>query len=332
MKEGPARREGDGGGDERGALVVGLVEWTVPSSDGDQACGLMADLAPQGFEMVDDATLDLVPADQVMLRAYVPVDAMDRLAHDLAAGADALMQSGAMQESGRVAARVVEQSDWVAEVRKGFTPLTVARFRIRPPWSDAEAGDERSGSAGPGSLVDRVDPVDLVVLPGAAFGTGRHPTTRLCLAALDALAETQKTPERLLDLGTGSGLLALAAARLWPNLDVTACEPDPDALDSCRDNLRLNHLESRIQATADCSLPGRTFDMVVANIRLDTLLSYVDAFAQWLEPGGLLLLSGLLQEETETMLSGLGRVGRWDLLSESREEEWSCLVLRANGR
>ncbi len=317
---------GDGADD---AGKVGVVEWVLPSNDEDLAVGLMAEFFPDGFEVSDGSTLGGGEASEMTLRAYVSRQDAEQAARKLVSAVAGLVADGSLHDPGRILAHAADQVDWVEQVRRGFAPLTVGRFHIRPPWDSAgeapadevEGGTSRNGAS-----------VELVVLPGAAFGTGRHPTTRLCLRALEVMADEGVGPTRVLDLGAGSGLLALAAAKLWPDATVTASEPDEDALESCRDNLRLNDLQDRVEATTDTSLERRSFDLVVANIRLDTLLSYSAAFAEWVEQGGLLVLSGLLEDETNPMIESLRRDGEWDLLRTSQEEEWRCLVLRAKSR
>ena len=172
-------------------------------------------------------------------------------------------------------------------------------------------------------------PLELVLDPGRAFGTGQHETTRLCLDVLVALADACAAPRRVLDLGCGSGILALAAARLFPAASVLAADNDPEAADTSAENAAMNQLEDRleIRATTVLALPDG-FDLILANIRPSVLIPIAGDVARRLARGGTLVLSGILGEEADDVLAayaeaGLAAVGQRDL------NEWCALVLRA---
>ncbi|MCA1593117.1 MAG: 50S ribosomal protein L11 methyltransferase [Acidobacteria bacterium] len=124
-------------------------------------------------------------------------------------------------------AREVADEDWLAEWKKNWQPVETERFIIAPPWS--EVSDDG------GRIVIRVE-------PGMAFGTGTHETTRLCLAAI----EKHFSGASFLDIGTGTGILAIAAARLCPEAIVEACDTDPVAITIAHENARLNGVAERV--------------------------------------------------------------------------------------
>ena len=120
-----------------------------------------------------------------------------------------------------------EGRDWLAEWKEGWRPTRVGRFVVAPPWSEVEETDGR---------------IRIVVEPGMAFGTGTHETTRLCLAAI----EKHFGGASFLDVGTGTGVLAIAAAKLNPAAHVEACDTDPLAVSVAEENARLNGVAGRI--------------------------------------------------------------------------------------
>src|ERR1043165_1580940 len=125
-------------------------------------------------------------------------------------------------------AREVEERDWLAEWKKGWRPTEVGRFVVAPPWSEVGEAADR--------IVIRVE-------PGMAFGTGTHETTRLCLAAI----ERHFRGGSFLDVGTGTGILAIAAAKLDPSARVEACDTDALAVTVAEENARLNGVAARIR-------------------------------------------------------------------------------------
>src|SRR5690606_23192587 len=129
--------------------------------------------------------------------------------------------------------------------------------------------------------------------PGQAFGTGAHASTRLVLEELQRLADEGLAPTRILDLGTGSGILALAAARLWPTAAILATDNDPAALDTAPEN--LTHTALVIEtSTADVAALPTGFNLVLANTQADVLTALADGVIGRMAPGGSLVLSGLL--------------------------------------
>jgi len=205
----------------------------------------------------------------------------------------------------------VPDEDWGEGWKKDFRPLDVGRVRVRPSWIDARP------PAGA---------VEVVLDPGMAFGTGSHPTTSLCLAALsDLLAE--KPGASVLDVGTGSGLLAIAARKLGAGR-VAANDNDPIAIEVARENAARNGAAIELTDAPVGAVAG-TFDLVVANILANVLVALAPALAGKLAPGGVLLLSGILAPQEEEVRRAHVDAGLVPLPErERREGEWSLLALR----
>ncbi len=173
------------------------------------------------------------------------------------------------------------------------------------------------------------------IAPGAAFGGGRHPTTRLALRGIDvALATLGKRrlgpQSRVLDVGTGSGVLVIAAVRLGVDSGV-GIDLDPCALAEAKANVRLNGLEDRIRVS-DGPLAGieGAFSLIAANLRLPTLIETAPLLARRCRPEGAIVLSGIRPEEERELLAVYGRLGFQPSWRES-EGGWSGLVVEGSG-
>jgi ribosomal protein L11 methyltransferase len=208
----------------------------------------------------------------------------------------------------RIEPAPVPDVDWVAHVRAAFRPLRVGAFSVLPIW--------QTPAPVPG-------PRTLIVDPGRAFGTGTHETTRLCLDALQELA-SRAALGRVLDLGAGSGILAVAALRLGARQAV-ALDDDPEALVSAAHHGRLNDMRpSLVRADGGRGLCAAAFDTVVANISAPLLSSRRDEILALVKPGGTLILSGFLREDLpELRQAYAGRA----TVREASEGEWAALVI-----
>ena len=212
--------------------------------------------------------------------------------------------------------RPVADEDWATGWQQHFPPLRVgAKLLIRPSWS--------AEPCAPADIVLTLD-------PGRAFGTGTHATTALCLDVVARLAEGPNPPQRVLDVGAGSGILALAAAALGAG-EVLACEIDPDACQVAVENIAANGFAERIEATTTPleQLPG-CYDLVLANILASENIRLAPHLVAHLCSGGHLALSGILIEQ-EPQVTAAFAAYPLELLSIDRREEWSCLVYRRHG-
>jgi ribosomal protein L11 methyltransferase len=266
------------------------------------------------FELVDEglgARLD--PSRPAIVRAYLP--ARDRVAAERAAAevAEALghLQAFGLRPIGELRTRIVEEADWADAWKAYFPVMRVGRrLVIRPTW-------RRHRRA--------ADDVVLALDPGMAFGTGLHPTTRLCLAGVEVLADHGVlTGARVLDVGCGSGILAIAALKLGA-ATALGLDTDPIAIEATHANARRNALARRVRVH-EGSLPSHEapFDVVLANLIAGLLVALADGLVLELRPGGHLLASGIfvdregdVRDAFET--AGLAVTGR------TSEGDWVAL-------
>lgn len=210
-------------------------------------------------------------------------------------------------------AKPLPPEDWVSLSQAGFEPLAAGRFRVRTP----------DHAPLPGT-------VDFVIPAGLAFGTGQHATTAGCLAMLDACKRRGAVYRNLLDLGTGTGLLAFAAMRLWPAASATASDIDPISIDVVRENAVLNDVRGLHLVVADGlahrDLVGRApYDLVIANILAQPLIDMAPWIAASVAKGGTLLLAGLLNTQAAAVARAYRKEGM--RLAESSGGEWPVLRL-----
>ncbi len=213
--------------------------------------------------------------------------------------------------------RQAAEDDWAEAWKIHFKPVKVTpRLVIRPPWEEYHPG--------PGEMV-------VTIYPGMAFGTGRHPTTLLCLQALEQVWEDldrlgSPGDWQVLDVGTGTGILALAAARLGAK--VLAIDIDPEAVAAALENVRLNALEDIIWVEAT-PLPAlrQQFALILANLTAADLAHWAEALAGRTLPGGALIISGFLTEDMPTVSTRFARYGLKEA-GHLTQEEWSALILR----
>jgi ribosomal protein L11 methyltransferase len=171
--------------------------------------------------------------------------------------------------------------------------------------------------------------------PGRAFGTGAHPSTRLVIAGLERLADDGVPVQRFLDLGCGSGILAIAAHRLWPQARGLAVDVDPEATACTQENLERNAIVGPVDTLTGClddvhQAAPQGFDLVLANIQRDVLEPIAPQLQQAVRPGGWLALSGLLTDDAAPVLTLYQSLG-FRLQARSDEGEWASLLLQAAG-
>ena len=202
----------------------------------------------------------------------------------------------------------VPEVDWVARFREGFRPFQVGRFLVAPRW-DAPAPS----------------PGVLVVDPGRAFGTGTHETTRLCLESLEDLA-SRRPLGRTLDLGSGTGLLAVAAGRLGAG-PLVASDIDPEATASSRLHARLNGARAHVvRADGGRGFRPGSFDLVLANLMALLLIDRASEIRALVAPGGALVVSGLLLDDVPPVRDAYAACG---VPRERTLGEWAALVFDA---
>lgn len=209
----------------------------------------------------------------------------------------------------------VPDENWVAISQAALPPVSAGRFTIH--------GSHDRG------LVPR-GPNTLLIDAGEAFGTAHHATTQGCLIALDRVTRRRQF-ESVLDLGCGSGVLAIAAARALPGARIEASDNDPVAISVARTNARLNGVAGRIRMWVADGLPRSrvregNYDLILANILADPLVALAQDVAWALRPGGVVILSGLLVRQAEYVIAAYRSHG-FSLVDHRRLAGWSTLTL-----
>ncbi|MDE3154696.1 MAG: 50S ribosomal protein L11 methyltransferase [Acidobacteriota bacterium] len=248
--------------------------------------------------------------------------------------ADAL--SAAFGPDGLQVTRVDEpDEDWARRSQADLKPIHVGRILVLPTSSDVPRPTSDVHSPRPTSDVPRPappipkpeSPIPIVIEPSMGFGTGHHATTRLCLAALQQL---DLAGAAVLDVGCGSGILAIAADRLGA-ARVTGLDNDPDAVESARRNLALNPaaLHTTFALTDIRAWPPAGAQALLANLTGGFLASHADALLRHLATGGTCILSGILADEEDAVLAAFSDL---TLVARTQADEWVGLVLRRGTR
>jgi len=207
----------------------------------------------------------------------------------------------------------VRIEDWAEDWKQNFSVFHVGKnLVIRPSWEDYFPQK--------GEVVIEID-------PGMAFGTGTHGTTQLCLEVIAEQLDHPNPPVNMLDVGTGSGILALGAAALGCR-KIVATDIDPVACATARENVDKNGRADQIEITEQTleQLPGQ-FDLIVANILAEENIRLKDAFMDHLCPGGWLILSGILTEKESLVCRGFADLPV-KFFPSRYQDEWVCLILQ----
>ena len=307
-----------GGRDAAGAWLELSVEADVEAVEA--VSEILGRVAPggtsvePGFELTDEglgARID--PARPAIVRGYVPAHDPAVVERAVAATNAALghLQAFGLRAIGDVRTRLVDEADWAEAWKAHFPVLRIGRrLVVRPTWRRHRRGR---------------DDVVLALDPGMAFGTGLHPTTRLCLAALEGIADRGSfAGVRVLDVGCGSGILAIAALRLGAG-HAFAVDTDPIAIESTAANARRNRLARRIHGRVG-SLPSGEppFDVVLANLIAGVLVPLAPALRDELMPGGSLLASGIFIDREDEVRAAFEAAGL-DVVGRTSEGEWVAL-------
>ncbi len=250
-----------------------------------------------GFEVRETAAPPAVAG-------YLPVD--DRLEGRLEALQDALAklpEFGVIGAGTELTLRYVEEADWATAWKAYYKPMRIGKHLVvTPPWETPELGS---------------DDLAIVVDPGMAFGTGSHPTTQLCLIALE---EYVKPGMAVADVGTGSGILAIAAAKLGA-ATVSANDNDPLAVKIAAENAAVNGVMVAVAET----LPPDPYAVVVANILADVIIGMAGQLAAWTIPSGTLIASGIIDTREADVRQAVEAAG-FTSKDTRHQGEWVALV------
>ena len=323
--EGPSADD-DGTSAEGGAWLELAV--TVDSEAVEAVSEILGRVAPGGtsvepaFALVDDGLRAAIDASRpAVVRAYVPARDPGAVRAAVADARAALwhLQAFGLRPIGELETRVVHEADWAEAWKAHFPVLRVGRrIVIRPTWRR-----------------HRSEPEDVVLAldPGMAFGTGLHPTTRLCLAGIERLADAGRLARgiardgaaRVLDVGCGSGILSIAAGKLGAG-EVVGIDTDPIAVEASIANARRNHLARRLRFRRG-SLPTAEppFDIVLANLIAALIVTLARSLREELRPGGVLLASGIFVDREADVAAALAEAGL-RVTDRSAEGEWVAVT------
>ena len=262
--------------------------------------------ATTGLEVSEDN------ADTVTMRAYFDVAPdVEKLRADIHQALTFLhLPASALQN---LAALTIADQDWLTEWKKGYEPMNIgARWLVTPSWKREQvaAGDR---------ILIQID-------PGMAFGTGTHETTRGCLELLEKYWQGGA----LLDVGTGTGILAIAALKAFPDATVIGFDNDPEAILVAEENAAINQVADALTLETNrlSSYTEQDFDVVVANLTADVIAPLAAELSQVVKGDGVLIVSGILQEQGEEVLRAL-TANSFSLLESKPDGEWISYALRS---
>jgi len=245
----------------------------------------------------------------VWLVAYFPKGEDKNKLHSIHNYLDKLKELGLKVGGVKVQTKEVKQEEWPKNWRKGFKSIFITdRIVIQPPWEKEKLA---------GKTIIKIN-------PQMAFGTGEHSTSKLCIKSLEKFI---KDKDRVLDVGTGSGILAITAARLGASY-VLALDIDPLALENAKENIKLNRVQKEIElksGTVNHNLPKNSFDIVVANLDKSAIIRLFEQMKETAKKNAIFILSGILDKEEEEVKNHLKKM-KVKFSGSSRDEEWSCIV------
>ena len=281
------------------------------------------EIASEGVEVRDSGTVIRAAANRALVIAHVAPEQREELLAAIEETAVRTRDAGIAVDPVEIRERNAHEDEWRDVWKQFFRATRVGRtFIVRPSW---DPGSVASG--------DRVIDLD----PGRAFGTGGHASTRLVITlaegVADHIAASGRTVARFLDLGCGSGILSIAAARLWPAATGMAVDLDADAVECTRENLERNGVGTVTAAAGsiDVVAAQAPFDVILANIQADVLAELAPRFLPSLAPRGRVILSGLLLRDAEPVLGAFQKVG-FSLVRRLDEGEWAALELEPSAR
>nr|WP_276316305.1 50S ribosomal protein L11 methyltransferase [Paenibacillus artemisiicola] len=271
--------------------------------------------------------LNDIPEGRAVIKGYFSeLDAdVDALVAQLPPRIDELREFGIDPGDYAITTALVDEEDWANAWKQYFKPIRVTeRLTIKPTWEDYVPSPD-----------ERIIELD----PGMAFGTGTHPTTALCLRTLESVI---RGGEEVIDVGTGSGILAIGAMLLGAKR-VLALDLDPIAVSSATENSRLNRLENDVQVhlsdllgvlksqeeggngvSLNVTVP---VDLVVANILAEIILLFIDDVYAALKPGGTYIASGIFKNKEEAVAEGLEAAG-FAIVDRQRDQDWIAFVAK----
>jgi len=261
-----------------------------PSSHLELFSDFLVDVVPVGFEEIDDGFIIRSEED------------LETIMWGIEQFAEALQRAVGQVVDVELTLTKEKSDDWIAQYQSAITPIEIPPFYIHPTWEASKEGM-----------------LNIAIDPALAFGTGHHPTTASCLRGI---ALSVKEGDEVMDVGCGSGILAMAALRKGAIVD--ACDTDPLSVDNARVNAQQNGLEYRRLWEGPISETQERYDVIVANIVADVLVFIASDLKKRLREKGILILSGIMDKYEEKVLRAYKE---YELHERIVENEWVTLIL-----
>lgn len=298
------------------------ISCAVPAAMAEELADFLLELTGNGVSIenrtVDTFNIDdLAPETVLHIKGYLPAD--DRLEENIAR-IDAYLAATGPAYAGytpsAATVTVLQEEDWANSWKVNFKPTRIGtRLVIKPSWEE---------------YAPQSSDIVLELDPGMAFGTGTHATTRLCLETLERLIDAEQALSRggnVLDVGCGSGVLAIAAA-LFGAERVVAIDIDPLAVTVTTENAAINKVTASLEiSTTPLAAVDGEFSLVVANILAEALVQMSGLLAARVTAAGFLILSGILAEREQFVIDGFA-AQPLTLHAVTRQDEWCCIVFR----
>jgi len=266
----------------------------IPSSHRELFADFLSDTVPVGFEETEKG---------FVIRSE---DELDTIAWGVEQFVEALQKALKEEIDVEISVSRKRNSDWVKAYQESITPVEVAPFYIHPTWDKPKEGC-----------------INISIDPALAFGTGHHPTTA---SSLQAVAKYVKEADEVIDVGCGSGILAIAAAKLGASVD--ACDTDPVSVGNTLENVDENGTVLRNVWEGSASMTKGVYDVVIANIVADVLVFIAGDLKRVLKPGGILILSGIMDKYEDKILKTYADM---HIVERISQDEWITLVVSKEG-
>jgi ribosomal protein L11 methyltransferase len=214
--------------------------------------------------------------------------------------------------SWKISIKIIKDEDWSENWKKYWHPLRIGKnFIICPSWETCS--------------IESPDDVIIIIDPGSAFGTGTHATTRLCLCAIEKVLSNNKAPQKALDVGTGSGILAIAAAKKGI-INVKGIDIDPVAIQVATENAKLNGIDQYCSFnTLSIRNLNTEYDLIIVNILAKTILSMSEDIKRLTKRQGYIILSGIISEKIDEIINHFQSSG-YNIVENISEENWHAII------
>ncbi|MEA1916586.1 MAG: 50S ribosomal protein L11 methyltransferase [Campylobacterota bacterium] len=263
----------------------------TPSSHHSLFADILTEFLPIGYEELDNSFI---------IRSQEP---LDDISWAIEQYAKALSEKLDTEISVENSIEKLKNDDWVKVYQQSVEPLCIGKFYIHPPWEDENS-----------------ELINIVISPALAFGTGHHPTTFTCIEAISQFVEPNMS---LCDVGCGSAILAIAAAKLGATVD--ACDTDIDSIKNTKENTKLNGVELNSLWQGSIANSEKKYDVVVANIVADVLTIISNDLKNSLNQSGILILSGILEKYEAKVLRAYKDC---EVVKKIAKDEWITLILK----